>query len=993
MFYFYKIKIIKLVIIWILILSGLFLFASNSFRAASLSTLPALGASPDAIAIRALPNPDHYSPLTWYKKNIKLQGSPQALTVDGYEAVRDGRTVYVNAANVVDDNFYTNIYIISYNQEATDATVDIFGQILSHWKFNININQSGNCSKTAEKNCSKSEDCPTNEYCLSEKARVIRDTKRLSDLADMNIALDNYKNKNSKFPTMSAGSYLPNQTLSVWPSWRETLGKLLGIIPPLDPINKLGACSNANFDPGTCWDDKNKKFDGTIPTALPSGSLTYAYSASGDGLSYGLCANMESDYVNIAQGACSEVDPNTNPTVSIPGQTPFFTGSNLPKAYSGKNYQGFIQADRDGLTWSMAVVSGCDLWSNLRLLSTVVPTQRKITADKAGVAGDCLVAITIRSGGLAATQNFTINVTNANLPLIQPVADQTVVVGEDLTFTILANEADSQYPLTYEITGLPDGLTDTVLINGHDNKISGIVIGEFKDYNITVTAIDYYRGQSAPITFIIHVTNQPPTISPIFDQTITIGRPFSFTVQASDPDGAVHYPLTFTIGGNQPNGLGAVTAVNNHDAVISGTLVDQTKEYNNITITATDKYNAVSSPLNFKITITNNPPTFPDQILPPIIGCAGSYTYQMLAIDPDLHNVDKFIITNLPAGLSADDSGKITGIPTVPAGDYVFTVTARDQFYNETISPYSAETAKNFTVPVVNENFAVNLSIANDTIYVYPTGATLPLYYGPVQFNAQASATTPTPVTYSLVNSPAWLTINPNTGSIQGTPTNNTADPGDKTVTVKATTANGCQVVATKIFTIHVLANIWCGDGVVNGAEECEGSGGTGTSATNQWVCNNCRWSGGWCGDGVVNGTEQCDGSSFSVTCSSFGFSAGSLSCNSSCLADTSLCQFVYNEVPALRLYYSRALIGSWPSSRFNMVIFSPTYEDCGVMKDSYTGGISSIPNSSTFITSTDYGASFRAIWSWSACSNDASGVCRGCDSVYNLYIYTYQKQ
>src|SRR3990167_3945389 len=52
--------------------------------------------SSDAIALRVIPNPDHLSPGLWYYRQ-GFNGSPQALTVDGYDAVRDGRTVYVNA--------------------------------------------------------------------------------------------------------------------------------------------------------------------------------------------------------------------------------------------------------------------------------------------------------------------------------------------------------------------------------------------------------------------------------------------------------------------------------------------------------------------------------------------------------------------------------------------------------------------------------------------------------------------------------------------------------------------------------------------------------------------------------------------------------------------------------------------------------------------------------------------------------------------------------
>jgi hypothetical protein len=131
-------------IILTLVLLGLFFVAFFTYFVSAQS-------SPDAIAIRVIPNPNGYSPLRWYQDQ-GFSGSPQSLIVDGYEAIRDGRTVYVNAANVIDtdsdgtpDQLYTNIYLIAYNQDAEKATVDIFGRILKHWKFNTNIAGSGNC--------------------------------------------------------------------------------------------------------------------------------------------------------------------------------------------------------------------------------------------------------------------------------------------------------------------------------------------------------------------------------------------------------------------------------------------------------------------------------------------------------------------------------------------------------------------------------------------------------------------------------------------------------------------------------------------------------------------------------------------------------------------------------------------------------------------------------------------------------------------------------
>ncbi|MDD4900775.1 MAG: hypothetical protein PHS62_01520 [Patescibacteria group bacterium] len=242
---------------------------------------PVLGASSDAIAIRVMPNSASLSPARWYKENVKVKGSPQSLTVDGYQAVRDGRTVYVNAANIdSSDKFYTNIYIISYNQEAENATIDIFGQMLAYWKFNANITDA------------------------DKKAKITRDTRRLADLSDIKLALSGYYEAHSGYPALLAGSYLAGKSISTWPSWRLTLGSAMAITLPVDPVNKLGACP-AGYDAVTCWNQTDKKFadptdDGVFN--LPGGSLVYVYMVNNGAFS--LCATMETNYITAAQGAC-----------------------------------------------------------------------------------------------------------------------------------------------------------------------------------------------------------------------------------------------------------------------------------------------------------------------------------------------------------------------------------------------------------------------------------------------------------------------------------------------------------------------------------------------------------------------------------------------------------------------------------------------------------------------------------------------------------------
>lgn len=308
--------------------------------------------SRDAIGLRVSPNPEHYSPFDWYNKNIKIKGAPQFLIVDGFEAVRDGRTVYVNGAKIARVNrcagtttvcqsnadcsgvrcdasttpeLYTNIYIISYNQEPEPATTDIFGQLLQFWKFNPDIKNCSNnvsqlctddaecsgagsvcqpigyCSKNNNKTCLLDSDCGTDGYCQNKKSAIIRDVKRLSDLRSTKDRLDALNNIQLSYPSLSEGTYLTYRSISTWPSWQETLKTSLGGELPNDPINILGSCGGGrldNYDPRTCWDELAKKYAGTAdPLALPADSYAYYYQYKTTDNTFKLCGVSESGFV------------------------------------------------------------------------------------------------------------------------------------------------------------------------------------------------------------------------------------------------------------------------------------------------------------------------------------------------------------------------------------------------------------------------------------------------------------------------------------------------------------------------------------------------------------------------------------------------------------------------------------------------------------------------------------------------------------------------
>jgi len=98
-----------------------------------------------------------------------------------------------------------------------------------------------------------------------------------------------------------------------------------------------------------------------------------------------------------------------------------------------------------------------------------------------------------------------------------------------------------------------------------------------------------------------------------------------------------------------------------------------------------------------------------------------------------------------------------------------------------------------------------------------------------------------------------------------------------------------------------------CGDGVLNGSEQCDGTDLSGETCSSQGFggggslacdgsCNFFDTSAcitEYCGDGVLNGSEQCDGTDLNgETCSSQGFDFGPLFCDGSCNSfDTSSCE------------------------------------------------------------------------------------------------------
>ncbi|MEI7620344.1 MAG: FISUMP domain-containing protein [Candidatus Falkowbacteria bacterium] len=488
----------------------------------------------DAIAVRIVANPAQYSIDEWYAKQ-GFTGSPQKIKVDGYDAVRDNRTVYVAATNIKGfctqslqlqeyegelvptgglvpfsklfhineanavtwqhyplltttpcsnngecgayshsscalSRLYFNIYIITYSQGAAAPTSDVFGKILSNWKFNNNLNdQLGTCSMPP-KNCSVPRDCGaeadydcTNSKCVSKrkclsdadctgdalcnspKSKILRDVKRLQSLNAINQSLKSYKNIHNKYPILAAGTFLPQSVISTWPSWQNVFVPQIGTTSFSDPINKIGICNTvanatttmAGFEEDTCWNGSTKRYYNGSNSAnleLPAGSYAMAYSTDINGSNYKLCANMETNYnfmtgdnvlVNLAAANCRTTAPAGYTGSS--NNPPVIVAMNL-NGVSGEEYNGYIKAeDPEGNPMTFSTIIGpevagqWDTWgSGVKpiLKPTTDPKQKKLYSTKAGDIGNYSISIKVVDSNGASVTTSTVIKISGGAPII-----------------------------------------------------------------------------------------------------------------------------------------------------------------------------------------------------------------------------------------------------------------------------------------------------------------------------------------------------------------------------------------------------------------------------------------------------------------------------------------------------------------------------------------------------------------------------------------------
>jgi len=293
------------------------------------------GAS-DAIGVRVIPNDDYLSPSAWAQAQ-GFTGEFTEITLDGYQAVQSGSTIYVAAANQDATNIYPNIYVISSNEDAEEESVEVFSRVMETFAFNANdddVENVGLCKfgttfatdSTGTDGdyitCDRDSQCydacedgscslaASSLTCGDDKAKLTRDMRRLTDMRTLNDTLDAYGEDNKHceitkgmscdedsdcpgtescvegYPRIENGTFIPSMTNSIWGSWNSELSNALGSTIPTDPLNAFFQCDGDVYDEASCWDGEAGVFE------CPNDSHLYGYQSIG-GEAYVLYAQLE----------------------------------------------------------------------------------------------------------------------------------------------------------------------------------------------------------------------------------------------------------------------------------------------------------------------------------------------------------------------------------------------------------------------------------------------------------------------------------------------------------------------------------------------------------------------------------------------------------------------------------------------------------------------------------------------------------------------------
>ncbi|MDP2228935.1 MAG: putative Ig domain-containing protein, partial [Moraxellaceae bacterium] len=522
--------------------------------------------------------------------------------------------------------------------------------------------------------------------------------------------------------------------------------------------------------------------DGTDPDgATLSYSLTVAPAGmsinAASGLINWLPPQALADYavnvtVRISDGITSATQPFVI-SVSADNDAPVFSSSAVTTGSEGVAYSYTATAtDPEGQPLSFSLTSapaGMSINATSGVISWLPP---EALADYSAN-----VTVRVSDGVLAATQDFTVNVSADNdAPVFSSSPVTTASESVAYSYTATASDPESQ-ALVFALDLAPAGMS----INASTGVIDWTPPEATNGYSVNVIVRVNDGAQDGFQSFSITVAadNDAPVFSSSAVTTASEGVAYSYTAMATDPESqSISYSLT-----TAPTGM----TINSATGEINWTPPEATADYSeNVVVRASDGVQAATQAFAIAVSADNDLPVFGS--VPVTTASEGvAYSYTAAATDPESQPLT-YSLTVAPAGMTINSTtGIVSWTPPQALADFTANVTVR-------VSDGGVTADQSFVISVTAVDEAPTFT--STAVTVASEG---------VAYSYTATATDPEsqPLTYTLDTAPAGMSINASTGVISWTPPQALAD---FTANVTVRVSDGLHD-ATQAFVINVSAS------------------------------------------------------------------------------------------------------------------------------------------------------------------------------------------
>ena len=426
-----------------------------------------------------------------------------------------------------------------------------------------------------------------------------------------------------------------------------------------------------------------------------------------------------------------------------------------------------------------------DAGDNLEMRALVIPAWLTFTdnGDGTGVlvgtpqnrhVGSTSVVLTVSDvQGLTATQNFSITVQNTN---DAPVFSSSPVTGAiqniQYSYSILTTDPDAGDQRVISAISLPVWLSLNDLGNG-TAVLSGTPTNAHLGANPVSLRVTDLAGAATDQNFVINVDNinDPPSFTSTPITAVDEDDVYEYFISTSDPDaGDTRAIIALSL-------PGWLNLTDNGDgtALLSGIPDNSEVGNHTVVLNVRDGLGAnANQGFSIEVSNTNDVPSITSQPVPVAVQNS-TYTYNVIASDPDAGDAVSLQATMLPSWLSFTDNGNGTGRLTGTPGNGDLGI------HNVTLQVTDLEGAASEQI------FTINVDNANDS----PVFTSSPIQNAHEDLLYEYFITTSDPDqgdirTIAALSIPDWLLLTDNgdgTGILSGTPDN--GDVGNESIVLR----------------------------------------------------------------------------------------------------------------------------------------------------------------------------------------------------------------